>query len=324
MRLIYAFLLIMALLFLGSCDAGSTAPAQYVLPAGTIQVVTTAPATTTLRISPAAPDAVNPTPIRIPVRVTKTSGEEIEFPIQATHPITITIVYDNNPYDRRLNSAWGFSALVEYLDHILLFDTGGDGRTLLENMRILGVDPTQIDSVVLSHAHEDHTGGLSALLHTGAKPVVYLLPSFPDTFKRQIEQSTQISEVYPGQSFAEGIWTTGEMGGMVPEQALVIQTEQGLVVITGCAHPGIVALVEKAQDLFAEPVRMLLGGFHLGGKSDAEIDAILKDFRRLKIDQVSPCHCTGEKANKMFASEYGMDFIQVGVGSVIRLDGAGG
>ena len=233
-------------------------------------------------------------------------------------PFNITVVYDNNPYDQRLAPAWGFSALVEYRDHILLFDTGGDGRILMENIRILGVDPTRIDIVVLSHAHEDHTGGLTALLDFGAKPAIYLLPSFLVSFKRQIEQFTQVIEVSPGQSLAEGFWTTGEMRRTIPEQALVIRTEQGLVVIMGCAHPGIVAIVKQAQDMFAKPVRLVLGGCHLRSKSEAESAAILKDFRRLEVEMVAPCHCTGEYAIKLFAAEYGKDFIKVGVGKTVR------
>jgi 7,8-dihydropterin-6-yl-methyl-4-(beta-D-ribofuranosyl)aminobenzene 5'-phosphate synthase len=288
MRLIFVFLLILTLLSLGACCPAGAAATQITPPAGTIQVE---------------------------------SSEEVEkLSMQTTQPLTITIIYDNNLYDRRLKSAWGFSALVEYCDHILLFDTGGDGQILMENMRILKIDPDGIDSVVLSHAHQDHTGGLAALLGTGAKAVVYLLPSFPVSFKRQIEQYTQVGEVSPGQSFAEGLWTTGEIGGPIPEQALVVQTKQGLVVITGCAHPGIIAIVEQAKDMFAEPVRLVLGGFHLGSKNEAEIDAILKDFRRLGVKQVAPCHCTGDYAIARFAAEYGKDFIQVGVGSVIRLD----
>ena len=113
------------------------------------------------------------------------------------------------------------------------------------------------------------------------------------------------------------------MGTAIPEQALVIQTEQGLVVITGCAHPGIVAIVQQARDMFAGPVRLVMGGFHLGSKSEAEINTILADFRRLEVEQVAPCHCTGERALAMFAAEYGDDFIQSGAGSVIRLDAGG-
>ncbi len=231
--------------------------------------------------------------------------------------LTITIVYDNNAYDARLKLAWGFSALVKYRGHTLLFDTGGDGPTLIENMRILGIDPTQIGRVVLSHAHGDHTGGLNALLESGARPTVYLPASFSASFKDQLGRRTEVIEVTPGLLIAEGIFTTGEMGGSIREQSLVIQTDQGLVVVTGCAHPGIVEIVEQAKTLFDDPVRLVLGGFHLGSKSRAEIDAILIDFRRLGVEQVAPCHCTGDLAIAMFAAEYEEDFIRAGVGKVI-------
>jgi 7,8-dihydropterin-6-yl-methyl-4-(beta-D-ribofuranosyl)aminobenzene 5'-phosphate synthase len=252
--------------------------------------------------------------------VQKTLEEAMKTPMPLPQPLTITILYDNNDYDERMKIAWGFSALVEYYDHTLLFDTGGDGLTLLENMRILGIDPNQIESVVLSHGHTDHTGGLFSLLECDARPLVYLPPSFLYAFKRQVEQFTRFVEVSPGQAIAEGLFTTGEMGQSIPEQALVIETEQGLVVITGCAHPGIVAIVEKAREMFPKPVRLVLGGFHLRSKSKDEIASILKDFRRIGVEQVAPCHCTGELAMNMFAAEYGEDFLKAGVGRVILVD----
>jgi 7,8-dihydropterin-6-yl-methyl-4-(beta-D-ribofuranosyl)aminobenzene 5'-phosphate synthase len=187
-------------------------------------------------------------------------------------------------------------------------------------MRILGIDPTRIESVMLSHAHGDHTGGLTALLEFGARPTVYLLSSFPVAFKRQVERIAQVEEVTPGQSIGGVFYSTGEIRRNTPEQALVIKTEPGLVIITGCAHPGIIEIIEEAREMFAEPVLLVLGGFHLGANSRAEIDAILTDFRRLGVLQVAPCHCTGDQAIARFAVEYGEDYIQAGVGKVIRLD----
>ncbi|MCK4579534.1 MAG: MBL fold metallo-hydrolase [Candidatus Marinimicrobia bacterium] len=234
--------------------------------------------------------------------------------------LTITILYDNNPYDPHLSSAWGFAALVEYREQTLLIDTGGDGQVLLGNMDYLGVKPLTIERVVLSHAHGDHTGGLKALLAAGARPTVYLLPSFPGAFKRQVTKLTTVVEVKPGQQLGEGLFTTGEMNGRINEQALVIQSEHGLVVITGCAHPGIVSLVTQARALLGGPIHLVMGGFHLRAKSEAEIAAILAEFRQLGVQRVAPCHCTGERAIAMFAAEYGDDFIRAGVGKVITLE----
>ena len=240
-----------------------------------------------------------------------------------TDGLKITVVYDNNSFDARLKRAWGLSAFVEYHGQTLLFDTGGDGRILLENMRMLGIDPARIQSIVLSHAHGDHTGGLSALLDGGNQPSVYLLPSFADTYKHQLGLVTQVNEVTPGQVIADGVLTTGEIGGNIPEQALVIRTEEGLVVITGCSHPGIVRIIKRAMELTGDPVYLVLGGFHLGNESENGLFAILADFQRLGVQKVAPCHCTGQHAIAMFSAEYGQAFVQAGVGTVITLGGGG-
>jgi 7,8-dihydropterin-6-yl-methyl-4-(beta-D-ribofuranosyl)aminobenzene 5'-phosphate synthase len=317
--LVRVFLLIGLLLSLSAgCSPGTTSPGR-VSPTDSTRFtsVTEANASTATMVVPEKRST--PTPTKSSAVVTKTVEEALETHMSATESLTITIVYDNNAYDGRLKTAWGFAALLAYHDQTLLFDTGGDGQTLVENMRILEIDPTQIESVLLSHAHGDHTGGLSTLLELGARPSVYLPPSFSASFKNQVGRRTEVIEVTPGLSITEGMFTTGEMGRSIPEQALIIQTDQGLVVITGCAHPGIVEIVEQAREMFDRPVRLVLGGFHLGGKSKAEIDAILTDFRRLQVEQVAPCHCTGDQAIAMFAAEYGQDFIQAGVGKTIVL-----
>ncbi|HEY47830.1 MAG: hypothetical protein AMJ88_01625 [Anaerolineae bacterium SM23_ 63] len=234
--------------------------------------------------------------------------------------LTITIVYDNNAYDTRLTTAWGFAAFIEYQGHTLLFDTGGDGSILLRNMNILEIDPTRIESVVLSHIHGDHVGGLNTLLAQGIQPSVYLLPSFPQSFKQNTSRMVEVIETEPGQVVVDAVYTTGEMGRSPPEQALVIKTDRGLVVITGCAHPGVVQMVEQAQDLFGGNVHLVIGGFHLGGKSIQELERIVDDFRRLEVEKVAPCHCTGDQAIRMFAEAYGNDFIAAGVGKVILIE----
>jgi 7,8-dihydropterin-6-yl-methyl-4-(beta-D-ribofuranosyl)aminobenzene 5'-phosphate synthase len=234
--------------------------------------------------------------------------------------LRITILYDNHPFDPRLKTGWGFSALIEFHGQTLLFDTGGDGRVLLENMQALEMDPARIQSIVLSHAHGDHTGGLIALLDGSRKPTVYLLPSFAEAYKNQIAQLTQVNQVTSGQVIADDILTTGEIKGTTPEQALLIRTQNGLVIITGCAHPGIVQIIERAVELTGDPVYLVLGGFHLRDKSNADISAILADFRRLGVQNVAPAHCTGENTIALFAAQYGEAFIQTGVGTVITLD----
>ncbi len=232
----------------------------------------------------------------------------------------ITVVYDNNPYDSRLTTAWGFSALVEFMGHTILFDTGGDSPTLLNNMRLMQVDLNTIEMVVLSHAHGDHTGGLEGLLAQGIQPVVHLLPSFSRAYKDRIRRVTAISEVQPGQLLSPGIYTTGQMGTSIPEQALVVKTSGGLIVITGCAHPGVVQMAERAQELLGGPIYLVMGGFHLVNSSASQIDAVVAGFRRLGVERAGPCHCSGNPAILKFRQEYGDDFIQIGVGRVLEIE----
>ena len=78
--------------------------------------------------------------------------------------LTITIVYDNNPYNEELETRWGFSCLIEGLEKTILFDVGGEGSVLLKNMEKLKIDPKKVNVIVLSHIHYDHIGGLSDFL----------------------------------------------------------------------------------------------------------------------------------------------------------------
>jgi 7,8-dihydropterin-6-yl-methyl-4-(beta-D-ribofuranosyl)aminobenzene 5'-phosphate synthase len=229
--------------------------------------------------------------------------------------LKITILYDNNPFDQRLKTAWGFSALIQYQNQTVLFDTGGDGPTLLANMEHKEVDPKEISLVVLSHRHDDHTGGLPGLLDAGEVQTVYLLPSFPAEIKERISTRTEIMEAAPGQEISPGVYTTGEISGQIPEQALLIQMDQGLVILTGCAHPGIVNIVKRANQLFEGPVYLILGGFHLKQSSDREIQQILAELRALGVENSAPCHCTGEQAIQAFAEEYQENFVRVGAGT---------
>jgi 7,8-dihydropterin-6-yl-methyl-4-(beta-D-ribofuranosyl)aminobenzene 5'-phosphate synthase len=100
----------------------------------------------------------------------------------------LTVLYNNVPFNRNLTTAWGFSCFVQRKDKGILFDTGEDGTILLSNMQKLGVDPAQIDLIVLSHIHGDHTGGLESLLKINANLTVYLPISFPQAFKTEIAE----------------------------------------------------------------------------------------------------------------------------------------
>jgi 7,8-dihydropterin-6-yl-methyl-4-(beta-D-ribofuranosyl)aminobenzene 5'-phosphate synthase len=235
--------------------------------------------------------------------------------------VRLTVVYDNNSMSAGLRTAWGFACVIETGETKVLFDTGGEGALLLENMRRLGVDPADIDLVVLSHTHGDHTGGLSDFLHIHPRLPVYFPRSFPKSLSEEIKSAG--ATPVPVSSFAEiqpGIFTLGEFRGTIPEQALAVQTPKGLVIVTGCAHPGIVTILSRAKKVFGEePVHLVIGGFHLLRSSREEILEIVKGFREVGVQRVAPCHCAGDTARLIFSEAYGKNYLAIGVGARIEI-----
>jgi len=233
----------------------------------------------------------------------------------------ITILYDNNRFDPRLKTEWGFSCLVRGLGKTILFDTGGDGAALLFNMTQLGIEPAEVDAVVLSHIHGDHTGGLARFLRKKSDVLVHLPASFPESFKKAVRSfGAQVEEVSEAQKLFPGAYTTGELGDGIKEQALALRTKEGLVVLTGCAHPGVVSMVRKAVEITREDrVYLVIGGFHLGGEPASRIESIAKEFRLFSVQKVAPCHCSGEGARKVFRQRFGADCIESGVGVITPL-----
>jgi 7,8-dihydropterin-6-yl-methyl-4-(beta-D-ribofuranosyl)aminobenzene 5'-phosphate synthase len=238
------------------------------------------------------------------------------------HLMTMTILYDNNPYDTRLKPSWGFSCLIESKGKTILFDMGGDGRILLEHMKILNKDPKAINTVILSHIHGDHTGGLESLLREKSNLEIYVPESFPENFDRAVKDyRATVVRVNAPIEICQGLHSTGEMGHGIKEQSLIINTPNGIVLVTGCAHPGIIEIIEKAKTIVGGNIYMVIGGWHLFSTSEREIKGIIDSFLRMGIQKVAPCHCTGDLAIAMFKKTYGKNFIQAGVGRIIQVEG---
>lgn len=233
--------------------------------------------------------------------------------------LRLTVLFDNVSHRPGLVPGWGFSCLVEVPGKTILFDTGADGGTLLANMKRLGVNPDGIAAVFLSHIHGDHTGGLGALLARRPGIQVFLPEGFPASFRRAVtERGADVRTVGAGGRLADHVTGTGGLSkdGIV-EQSLIVETPQGLVVVTGCAHPGIARIVETAERLTGKRSHLLLGGFHLGGASRTGIQAVVARLRSLGVRKVAPSHCTGEAATALFRQAWGHDFVEAGLGAVI-------
>ena len=218
--------------------------------------------------------------------------------------MNITCVVDDAV--RRSSPFWGehgLAFLIETEAGCVLFDTGQSGTVLLHNLELLGVDPATIDALAISHAHYDHTGGLSALLER-VRPGTPLYAN-PDLFRgrfsrregepRSIGLSMTKDELAArlalrlnaaSQEIVPGVWTTGEISERSdPEgssayhlvhdgdtfvadpyrddMALVLEMGDRLVLLCGCCHAGLLNTLAHVQCIFERPIVAIAGGLHL-------------------------------------------------------------
>jgi len=233
--------------------------------------------------------------------------------------IKITIVFDNRPFRNDLKTLWGFSCYIETPERTILFDTGSNGRVLLENMQKLNLDVQKIDTLFLSHHHWDHIGGFDSVIELNSD-IDIIAPSslsklLIKDLRSMVNRVSVISE--NGSEIHNDIYTTGMMGDEVKEQSLIIDTDEGLIIITGCAHSGIVEIAEQAQKILNKKIALLLGGFHLMRKDEAEINSVVDQLRKIEIDALCPTHCTGERAMDKFRMTFTHKFIAGGVGKIL-------
>lgn len=235
-------------------------------------------------------------------------------------PITLTILYDHTGEIDGAKPDWGFACLIEGTEKTILFDSGTSPKVFAYNLSRLNIDPNDIDRVVLSHDHSDHVGGLSTFMAANDRALVYLLPSFHFDLIRHLEtEKLNLQLVTQPRTISRNVYTTGKMGERFPEQALILRTAKGLVVITGCAHPGIVEILRKTKELFEEDIYMVLGGFHLYSSSEEQVEEVVKAFAELGVAKVGATHCTGSHAINAFREHYEDDYVEMGAGRVIEI-----
>jgi 7,8-dihydropterin-6-yl-methyl-4-(beta-D-ribofuranosyl)aminobenzene 5'-phosphate synthase len=237
-------------------------------------------------------------------------------------PLEIRVVYDNTSAGRGVQEDWGYSAVVTFNGHRLLFDSGTKPDLFLENLKKLEVTPRSIEAAMISHQHEDHRSGIYKLM-----PVIPSLPvHFLDSFEQAAWAAADLAGFRPvrvtgPRAILPGMHTTGTIAGEPNEQALAIETTKGIVMMVGCSHPGVVKIVKAVENQRgAKSIRLLIGGFHMFRQTEPEIARQIAELKRLNVEKVRPAHCTGDLAHKMFKDAWGSNYATAGAGNIIRLD----
>lgn len=234
--------------------------------------------------------------------------------------IKITILYDNRCDNSHLQEGWGFSALIEYNESTILFDTGGDACAFSSNIEKMQLPYSKITHLLFSHRHWDHIAGFKEIikkLDRGA--ALYVPKRFPWLLlKRAGSHLKKIKVVRSFEEIAPNIYSLALKGGFwLYEQVLVLKTPKGLGIITGCAHPGIVNILKAAQEHLQSNIYFVLGGFHQLFTPAEQSADIVKQFQILNVQKVAPCHCSGDHLIRQFQDAFGSDFSKIGTGTIL-------
>ena len=269
----------------------------------------------------------------------------------------VTILYDAFGESKQLTRDWGFSALVEHHGKRILFDTGNDAAIFEHNVRALRVDLTKLDFVVISHRHADHTTGLRYVLQVNPGVTVYVPADggngfggsdFPKAFLKDDDSLpanmkyfggttpehfawgklydtgnfvlvSQTMEVSPGISLVR---TVSQKKGTLelPELTLAIKRPNGLLLVDGCSHAGLEAILEAASAVDPR-TEIVFGGLHLVTAPVEEIDVLAENLKtKWKVRKIAPGHCTGEPAFARLKKAYGENYLYAGLGTTVALE----
>jgi 7,8-dihydropterin-6-yl-methyl-4-(beta-D-ribofuranosyl)aminobenzene 5'-phosphate synthase len=267
----------------------------------------------------------------------------------------VTILYDAFGKPSLLRKDWGFAALIEYGGKRILFDTGNNADTFAHNVKALRIDLKRLDFVVISHRHGDHTSGLNYLLSVNPGVKIYVPKetygvfgsSLPGTFYRRSESLTPDMRYFggaPPEVIRHGTpWTRANFvyvdrltevapdTYLIPtisqtpgtlelrELSLAIKTPQGLILTTGCSHPGIEKILEASMAV-DNHVHLIFGGLHLVTTPDPEVGRIATALHeKWKVDLIAPGHCTGEPAFAALKKTFGERYLYAGLGTILKL-----
>lgn len=226
----------------------------------------------------------------------------------------IKILYDNSAIDE-FKADWGFSALI---NDSILFDTGAKPDILEYNMILANIEYSKIKYVVISHKHWDHAGGLDLIIDKCQNIEKIYIPSDFDTdYKNIIINNNELIKITDNVAILPELKTTYKNIPLF-EQAIVIENEDELMVITGCAHPGIIKIFDQVSKLFKNKKISAIGGFHLHNLSKEKALEIANKLKKMGLSKAGPCHCSGPAAKSAFSEIFGKEYIVVDAGRTIK------
>jgi len=255
----------------------------------------------------------------------------------------MTILVDNcTNTDKYLLAEPALSFYIELGNKKILFDCGYSD-ILIQNAFKLKIDLREITDIVLSHGHNDHTGGLFYLkklyqdsLDLGIKINIPIITAHPDIFSSKIDEivgdvgcplsETQLEKLFKLDVTKKPKWITSELVflGEIPQEniqdcscpddsALVYKSSQGLVIITGCSHSGLKNIIKYAKKVTnIEKIYNIIGGFHLIDESEEEMKNLIEYLKPQNIKTLCPCHCTDLKAKILLSKVFPIEDICVG------------
>lgn len=238
----------------------------------------------------------------------------------------IVTLIENLVYGQGLVAEHGLSVYIETEHRKILFDTGQTGL-FLQNAQKLGVEIGDIDCLILSHGHYDHTGGLYPFLEKNSKAKVYakkdvFIPKYhghtrfigthlneellKDRFV-PVDSMTELADGvfimpeivihHPEDTHFQGMYKKVD-DKLIPDEFddelfLVLKQNDQIHIVTACSHRGITNICTTATKYFGLPVSLILGGFHTKNSSSGKLDVIIDYLRQLKPESIGTCHCTG-------------------------------
>jgi 7,8-dihydropterin-6-yl-methyl-4-(beta-D-ribofuranosyl)aminobenzene 5'-phosphate synthase len=223
-----------------------------------------------------------------------------------------------------VSESGGISTLVVFRGKAILFSNGGDDSSLAQNLENLQLEPSQIQAVVLPHNRQDQLRALPDVLTAiETPPKVYV----PGPVTQEILQRYPTADVVPvtkPTGVLPDAWLVGPMqleygGQTIAEQVLVLDRDDGLVVIVGCSHPGIVSVVELVRKVFGyQTIKLIAGSIDLQKTSKKEIREISLRLQQMGVKKIALSRCTGKPALKIFRQEWGDRVVSFDLGDTVK------